>query len=220
MDRIRILLADDHTIVRAGIKALLGRAEDVEVVAETTDGPEALALAVELMPDVALLDYFMPGLTGAEVAGRLREQAAPVNVLMLSVHEDRSFLKQALEAGAKGYVLKRAAVEDLVQAVRLVAAGGTYLDPALTEQVIEELVRPAGGPAGGGGALTPREGQVLRLVALGYLAKEVAARLDVSVKTVETHKCRGMEKLGLDGRVDLVRYAFDHGWLAEASAPA
>jgi DNA-binding NarL/FixJ family response regulator len=210
---IRILLADDHTIARAGMKALLGDS-DIEVVAEAADGLQALDLAVTLTPDVAVLDYNMPGLTGAEVAARLRREALAVKALVLSAHEDRAFLRQVLEAGARGYVLKRAAAEELVQAIRVVAAGGMYLDPTLTEHVVEGFVSPPAATAEGGPALTEREEEVLRLVARGYANKEVAARLDVSVKTVESHKLRAMEKLGLDGRVDLVQYAYDHGWLA------
>jgi DNA-binding NarL/FixJ family response regulator len=212
MGRIRILLADDHTIARAGMKALL-KDSNIDVVAEAADGPQALDRALALTPDVAVLDYDMPGLTGAEVAARLRQEAAAVKALVLSAHEDRAFLRQVLAAGAKGYVLKRAAAEELVQAITVVAAGGMYLDPTLTEHVVDGFVNPPAAAAGNGPGLTEREVQVLRLIARGYANKEVAAQLDVSVKTVENHKLRAMEKLGLNGRVDLVQYAYDHGWL-------
>lgn len=212
MNRIRVLLADDHTVARAGMRALLDD-PGLEVVAEAADGPSALRGCQDLQPDVAVLDYKLPGLSGAEVTARLRQDAPAVRVLVLSAHEERAFLRQVLEAGARGYVLKRAAAEDLVAAIRTVAGGGRYLDPALVGHVIDGYVGAEPPPTGTGQPLSAREEEVLRLIAHGYVNKEVGARLDISVKTVETHKLRAMEKLGFDGRVDVVRYAHRQGWL-------
>ena len=213
MSRIRILLADDHAVVRAGLRALFDPHPDVEVVAEAEDGTEAVRRAGELQPDVAVVDFSMPGLNGAEAADRLRHDAPDVKVLVLSAYEDRAFLRQSLQAGARGYVLKRAAAEELVQAVRVAAGGGVYLDPSLAGQVVDGFVgQPA---ADGAPALSDREADVLRLLAVGHTNKEIAARLRVSVKTVETYKARGMDKLALRSRVDVVRYAATRGWLPE-----
>ncbi len=216
MNRLRVLLADDHTVARAGMRSLLDG--ELEVVAEACDGPTTLSRAVELGPDVALVDYNMPGLNGAEVTARLRCEAPDVRVLVLSAHEDRAFLKRVLEAGACGYVLKRAAAEELLQAIRVVAAGGTYLDPAMAGYVVAGYVG-GGALVSAGPELSDREEEVLRSIALGFVNKEVAARLGVSVKTVETYKLRAMEKLGLRSRVDIVRHAHREGWLDDDSNP-
>jgi DNA-binding NarL/FixJ family response regulator len=212
---IRVLLADDHAVVRSGLKALVDAQPDMSVVAEAGDGPAALKLAGESQPDVAVLDFSMPGLDGAETAERLKQTCPEVKALALSVHEDRSYLKQILAAGAYGYVLKRSAAEELIHAIRVVAGGGVYLDPALAGRVVQGFV----GDAPGGDAppaLSEREAEVLKLIALGFSNKEIAARLDVSVKTVETYKARSMQKLGLHSRVDIMRVAVDRGWLHDA----
>ncbi len=217
MNSIRVLLADDHAVVREGLKALINAQPDMEVVGEAADGLAAVALAAELDPDVVVVDVSMPGLTGAQVATRLREVRPDHKVLALTVHEDGSYLRMLLEAGAAGYVLKRAAVGELVQAIRAVAAGGTYIDPAMAG-VLGDFVRPTQDRDAPAVELSEREGEVVRLVALGFSNKEIAARLRISVKTVETYKARSMEKLGLKGRVDIVRYASRRGWLDEAAA--
>ena len=186
------------------------------MVAEAADGDDALRQALDLSPDVAVLDYDMPGQTGAEVAARLRQEAPTVRVLVLSAHEDRAFLKRALEAGAKGYVLKRAAAGELIQAIRVVAGGGMCLDPSLVGHVVAGYVGAELPATGTGQPLSEREAEVIRLIALGFVNKEVASRLDLSVKTVETYKLRAMEKLGFLSRVDVVRYAHRQGWFDEA----
>ena len=215
MKTIRVLLADDHAVVRTGLKALVDAQPDMSVVAEAGDGPGALKLAGEAQPDVAVLDFSMPGLDGAETAEKLKQTCPNVKSLALTVHEDRSYLKQVLQAGAFGYVLKRSAAEELIHAIRVVAGGGVYLDPALAGRVVQGFVgEPAGGDAPP--ALSEREAEVLRLIALGFSNKEIAARLDVSVKTVETYKARSMQKLGLHSRVDIMRVAVDRGWLHDA----
>jgi DNA-binding NarL/FixJ family response regulator len=205
MSRIRVLLVEDGTTARDGVAALCGH-DGIDIVA-ASDETAAVKLAADLKPDVAVLDFTGPSPAGAAVAARLREQAPTVRVLVRSPQEDRTFMKRVMECGAKGYVVKRAAGDALAEAVQAVATGRTYIDPA--------LAGPAQ-PAGTGQPLSAREEQVLRLLALGHVNKEVAAALDVSVKTVETHKFRGMAKLGLHSRVDLVRYAHQHGWFDDA----
>ena len=213
MSDIRVLLADDHAVVREGLKALVGAEPGMDVVGEAADGPAAVALVAELDPDVVVVDVSMPGMNGAQVTTRLREVRPNRKVLALTVHEDAGYLRLLLEAGAAGYVLKRAAAAELVRAIRAVAAGGTYLDPAMAGRVVDDLVRPAEAP-GAACELSERETEVVRLIALGYSNKEIAARLKVSVKTVETYKARSMEKLAIRSRVDIVRYAAGRGWLA------
>jgi DNA-binding NarL/FixJ family response regulator len=211
--KTRVLLADDHAVVRAGLRALVDAQPDLEVVAEAGDGPAALRLATQTRPHVAVLDFAMPGLNGAEVAERLRHTCPDTKVLALTVHEDPGYLRQILQAGASGYVLKRSAAEELIHAIRALAHGGVYLDPAMAGRVVEGYV---GEPAGGAEAdLSEREAEVLRRIAVGLSNKEIAARLGVSVKTVETYKARSMQKLGLHSRVDIVRYALRRGWLRE-----
>jgi DNA-binding NarL/FixJ family response regulator len=216
MSRIRVLLADDHQVVRAGLRSLFEAHPDVEVVGEAADGEEAVRRATELRPAVVILDFSMPGLGGADAATALRREVPEAKVLVLSAYEDHGFVTQALQAGARGYLLKRAAAEELVQAVRTVAAGGVYLEPALAALL---AVGPGPASATSDETLSDRERDVLRLLAVGYTNKEIGARLKISVKTVETYKARGMEKLSLRSRVDLVQYASRRGWLT-AAAPA
>ncbi|MBA4065595.1 MAG: DNA-binding response regulator [Isosphaera sp.] len=213
---IRVLLADDHVVVREGLKALINAQPGLEVVGEAGDGPAALDLADRLDPDVVVVDVSMPGMGGAQLTARLRAARADRKVLALTVHEDKSYLRLMLESGAAGYVLKRAAAGELVQAIRAVAAGGTYLDPAMAGSVVDNYVRPAPGREGPAVELSDRETEVVRLIALGYSNKEIASRLGLSVKTIETYKTRSMEKLGMRSRVDIVQYAARRGWLDEA----
>jgi DNA-binding NarL/FixJ family response regulator len=211
MSKLRVLLADDHAVVRAGLRALIVAEPDLVVVGEAADGEEAVALAVALAPDVLVLDISMPKMHGVAAAERVRAECPRVRAVALSAHEDRGYVLRMLAAGANGYVLKRAAASELVRAIRAVASGGTYLDPAVAGGV----VGPPTGPPPAGIALSEREAEVVRHIARGYSNKEIAARLGVSVKTVETYKARSLEKLGLHGRVELVRYACERGWLSE-----
>ena len=215
MAQIRILVADDHHLVLAGLKALVRDDPTLQVVGEAADSPSALRLAGELKPDVIVLDLSMPGMNGVRVAQSLRAQVPRCHILILSVHEDRAYLRQLLETGVSGYVLKRSAPEELVAAIRAVAAGGTYLDPAIAAMAIGR------GPQSGtsrsidrANELSARETEVLQLAAAGYTNKELSSRLRVGIKTIETHKARAMEKLGLDTRAELVRYAIVKGWLS------
>jgi DNA-binding NarL/FixJ family response regulator len=208
---VRVLLADDHAVVREGLKAVLAAHPGLDVVGEAADGPTAVDLAARLDPDVVVVDVSMPGLNGAEVTTRLRAAKPDRKVIALTVHEDRGYLRALLEAGAAGYVLKRAAADELVQAIRAVAAGGTYLDPALAGSVVDPYVGRAGAAAV---ELSDREAEVVRMIARGYSNKEIASKLALSVKTVETYKARSLEKLGVRTRVGLVQYAAERGWLA------
>lgn len=214
MGKLRVLLADDHTVVREGLKALIDAQPDLEVVGEASDGESACRKAFDLEPDVVVMDVSMPGLSGAEATERLKRERPGVRVLALTVYEDKGHLRRLLQAGASGYILKLATGEELVRALRVVAGGGVYVDPVLAGKVVGDLmsVESESGRAGGT-HLTERESQVLLRVAQGFSNKEIAGQLDISVKTVETHKLRSMEKLGLRGRADVVQYALREGWL-------
>ncbi|WP_020474874.1 response regulator [Zavarzinella formosa] len=215
MKNIRILLTDDRAVVREGLKSLINAQPDMEVI-DAADGVEAVEKCEELDPDLVVVDMSMPGLNGVQVTTRLREACHNRKVLILTVHEEEGYLRQLLMAGGSGYVLKRGATTELVQAIRAVASGGTYLDPAVTTQVVNTIVRPTISPAEMAGVvLSERETEVLRFVAQGYSNKEVAAKLRLSVKTVETYKARSMEKLGMHSRVDIVRHANQRGWLKD-----
>jgi DNA-binding NarL/FixJ family response regulator len=214
MGEVRVFLADDHAVVRGGLKALIGAQPGMVVVGEAADGLEACALAPALRPDVVVMDVSMPGLSGSLATERLRRECPGVKVLALTVHEDRGYIRQLLTAGASGYALKRAAPEELVRAIRVVAEGGMYLDPAVAAKVAGGFVKQAARDAAAG-ELSEREEEVARLTAAGHGNKEIASRLDLSVKTVETYRARALEKLGLKGRAELVRYAAQQGWLQE-----
>jgi DNA-binding NarL/FixJ family response regulator len=216
MEKLRVLLADDHAVLREGMKALINAEMGMEVVGEAADGQTALQQVRSLRPDVVVMDVSMPLLSGAQATAQLQEECPHVKVLALTVHEDRSYLQALMAAGAAGYVLKRAATEELIRAIRAVAAGGIYLDPRVAGKLVSNVGRSssAATPARGS-ELSDRELEVLRMIAQGYSSKEIAARLTISVKTVDTYKTRSMEKLGLDSRVDLVRYAVQQGWLQD-----
>lgn len=210
---IRILLADDHGIVRAGLRNLLNAEPDFEVVGEAGDGVQAFQLAVELRPDLVLLDVNMPNNGGIETLQRLKERFPAMYVLMLTVHEDESLLRKAIRAGASGYVIKRAAESDLIAAIRTVCQGDIYIHPAMTRALLRDLVpsQPAGRP--GDETLTHREVEVLRLIARGYTNNQIAKALNISPRTVEGHRANIMDKLSLHSRVELMEYAEEHGLL-------
>jgi DNA-binding NarL/FixJ family response regulator len=214
---LRVFLADDHFVVREGLKAVINAHPGMTVVGEAADGLTACEADGRLRPDVVVMDVSMPGLTGSQATERLRAECPEVKVLALTVHEDKGYIRQLLAAGAAGYMLKRAAAEELVHAIRVVAAGGVYLDPSLAGKVVGGFVRRGAVAAGPRvEELSDREAEVARLTASGYSNKEVAARIGLSIKTVETYRARAMEKLGLRSRNDLVRYAVQRGWLQDA----
>jgi DNA-binding NarL/FixJ family response regulator len=191
--KIRILLADDHAVVREGLKTLIQPQKDMVVVGEAGDGRSALKLANELKPDVIVIDVSMPDMNGATATQQIKQANSQIKVLALTVHEDRSYLERLLGAGASGYVLKRAAAAELL--VQRLARQAALKERKMTD------------------ALTDRESAVAKLIAKGYTNKEIASQLEVSIKTIETHKARCMEKLGLRSRAELVQYALEQGWL-------
>jgi len=213
----RIVLCDDHPIVLAGLRNMIAAEPDFELVGTASNGIAALKLICESRPDIALIDISMPELNGIVLARRLSEEAPSVKIMVLTLHEEQAFLKQALDAGVRGYLLKRSAAENLVQAARAVLTGGLYVDPAIVDRVFVGGARRNRRPTGPLSMpdLTERETDVLKLTALGYTNKETARRIDVGVKSVETYKARGLEKLGLNTRAELVRYASARGWLAD-----
>jgi DNA-binding NarL/FixJ family response regulator len=207
---IRVVLVDDHALVRAGMRSLLGSMERVAVVGEAASGEEALSLAGNAQPDVVLMDIAMKGMTGLQAAARLREICPGVRVIILSMHAGEEYVLQALRAGAVGYLLKDAATGELELALRSVMRGESWFSPAVSRQVVEGYVQRVGGePAAD--VLTARQREVLRLVAGGKSTKEIAFDLNLSVKTVETHRAQIMERLGIRDVAGLVRYALRTG---------
>ena len=213
MDKLKIFLADDHPILRNGLRVLIDVQPDMEVVGEAADGESVVRAVIELQPDVALMDVSMPQMSGTAATEEITRSAPKVKVLALSAHEDRGYLRQMLSAGAAGYVVKRAAAEDLIRAIRCVAQGQTYLDPAISGTVVRDIVRGQSERGGATPALSERETDVLMLIAQGQPLKQIATSLNVSARTVETYKARAMEKLGLTTRADIIRFAAERGWL-------
>jgi DNA-binding NarL/FixJ family response regulator len=213
----RLVLADDHPIFLEGLRRLLEMEDDFDVVGEATTGTSALRLVGEAKPDVAILDVSLPELSGIALSRRLAADCPGVRVLMLTLHEDRSYLNQALQAGARGYVLKRSASGMLVHAIRAVMVGGTYVDPAIVGRIFDS--QPSRTRKSSADPTTPdltaRELDVLKLIAAGLTNKEIARRLDIGVKTIDTYRSRAVDKLGLKTRSDIVRYAMAQGWLAD-----
>jgi DNA-binding NarL/FixJ family response regulator len=213
---LRILLADDHAILRQGLKLLIDTQADMTVVGEVADGNSVLKQAEALNPDVVVMDISMPGMNGL-VATRTLKSIQPDSVIViLTRHGDDAYLQELLRAGADGYVLKQSAASELVQAIRATAARNQYLDSALTARVTAGFLAKSGRRAQATGvSLSDREAEVLRLIAAGYSNKEIAAQLELSVKTVEVHKANASRKLGLKGRIDIVKYALLQGWLSD-----
>ena len=210
MKRIRLLLADDHTLVRAGLRSLLEQLDDVEVVAEAADGHETLRLVAQHHPDVVLIDIAMPGLNGLDAAARIAEDFPGVKVIVLSMYATREYVRRALRAGALAYVLKDAAVPELEVALRAVVRGETYLSPAASTGLVQEW-RASSAAGIAVDDLTPRQREVLQLIAEGQTSKEIASRLGIGLKTVETHRAELMDRLDIHDVPGLVRYAIRTG---------
>jgi DNA-binding NarL/FixJ family response regulator len=217
----RILLADDHAVLREGLAMMVGAQPDMHVVALARGGREAVSLAQQLQPDVAVLDVSMPDVGGAEAAEQIRASCPRVRVVALTRHADPAYLRRMLRAGASGYVVKRAAGEALMGAIRAVANGGTYVDPSLAGGLLSRMMKepdPTDAPRPRP-ALSEREEQVLRLIAWGKSNKEVAAQLGISVKTAEFYKASALEKLQLRTRTDILRHALAEKWLGDDDDP-
>ena len=214
---LRILLADDHVTVRHGLKLLVESQDDMEVVAEASDGAAAVQLAMECRPDVVVMDVSMPGMNGLVATQTLRRMLPSAAIVTLTRHADDAYLQELLRAGASAYVLKQSAPAELLQAIRATGAGGQYVDSSLTARVTAGFLGREGRMGSRGTtAITEREAEVLRLIASGYSNKEIAQQFDLSVKTVEAHKANAMRKLDLNSRIDIVRYAILQGWLNNA----
>jgi DNA-binding NarL/FixJ family response regulator len=214
VNAIRLVIADDHATIRDALKLLLGSQPDLQVVGEATDGEEALQAAVNLRPDVLLMDVSMPGMNGLQATAAVKARVPSVNILTLTRHAEESYLGELLRAGASGYALKQSSSTELINAIRTVAGGRPYLDPELNGGLLglfvqgRTLKRPPD--------LTPRETEVLKMTAWGYSNKEIASRLGLSVKTVEVHKTNGMRKVGMNSRLQLVRFALLRGWFKDS----
>jgi DNA-binding NarL/FixJ family response regulator len=214
---IRVLLADDHVTVRHGLKLLIDGQQDMEVVSEASDGNGTVQQARESRPDVIVMDISMPGMNGLVATRKLKQAERDAAIVILTRHGDDAYLQELLRAGASGYVLKQSPPSELLHAIRAVAAGGQYLDSTLTARVTARFVtRETDKTLKSSAALSDREAEVLRRIAAGYSNKEIAARLALSVKTVEAHKANAMRKLDLKGRIDIVKYAILQGWLHSA----
>ena len=214
--KLRILLVEDHELVREGVRVLVCAQADMEVVGEAGDGRTAIRLAEELRPDLVVMDISMPDMNGLQATEKLKQRRPEIKILTLTRHTDVGFLQQLLGAGASGYVLKQSASTELLRAIRTIASGGDYLDPAVAGKVIIGFARARAKPrAQSLGSISEREAEVLRLIAWGYSNKEIAAHLSISVKTVEVHKANAMRKLDMRSRIDIVRYAMLQGWLQD-----
>lgn len=212
--RLRVLLADDHALVRAGLRKLLESLPDIEVVGEADDGLAVLALAAQLHPDLVLMDIAMPGLNGLEAAARLTKAHPQTRVLILSMHQNEDYVRQALRAGAAGYLLKDSAPAELELALKALRRGETWLSPAVSKGVMSDYVQRLRGEETPGEALTPRQREILQLIAEGHTTKDIARRLDISIKTVETHRSQLMKQLDLHDVAGLVRYAIRAGLIS------
>lgn len=216
MERLRIILAEDHETVREGLKLIVNSQSDMEVIGEASNGSAAIKLARELAPDIVVMDISMPEMNGLKATKKLKQLCPDVKILTLTRHTDDAYLQQLIQAGASGYVLKQSAPTELIRAIHAISAGKSYLDPALTNKVLGGYASRAASLRGEKKSdLTDREAEVLRMIAWGYSNKEIAAKMEISVKTVEAHKANAMQKLDMRSRIDIVRYAILQGWLQD-----
>jgi two-component system response regulator NreC len=214
---IKVLIADDHTIVRSGVRLLLDAEPDIEVIGEALDGVEAVELVAKMQPDVVLMDIAMPGMDGMEATRHIKADWPQVNVLVLTMHRRDEYFFELLKAGASGYVLKGAETNELIHAVRVVAAGEVFLHPTMTRKLVRDYLNRATMSAEPDEILSPREREILGLVAEGFSAKEIAEKLVISTSTVYSHRSTLMEKLGLSSRHELIQYARRHGLIRDSS---
>lgn len=214
MSKIRLLLVDDHEVIRAGLRMLFTAEEDMEIVGEASNAEEAIEAALELRPDVVLMDVVMPGLSGIEATRRIREAYPETNVLALTMHEDEQYFFEMLHAGASGYVPKRAAPDDLLSAIRVVSRGQVFLYPSVAKMLVKDFVQRGGESPPVHELLTPREREVLTYIAEGLTNREISDQLNISPKTVDRHRENIMSKLDLHSRVALVKYAIEKGMIS------
>jgi len=214
-DPIRVLISDDHTILRSGLKMLLNAESDIEVVGEATTGEEAIVLSEQLHPDLVLMDVSMPGMGGIDATAEIKKQHPEIRVLMLTMHENEAYLFRTIKAGGSGYVLKKAADTELIDAIHQVMQGGAFLRPSVTKALVKDYLErvETGETRDSYGTLTEREREILKLIAEGHTNPEIAKLLVISVRTVETHRAHIMDKLGIHQRSELVKYALRKGLL-------
>ena len=215
-EKLKILIAEDHQTVREGIKLLVDAQTDMEIIGEASDGEIAVAEAERLAPDLVVMDISMPNMNGLLATKRMRSLRLDLKILILTRHTDDGYLQQLISAGANGYVLKQSAPDELINAIRTIGSGNAYIDPSLQGKVLGSYAARVSSLRGENKSdLTDRESEVLRLIALGYSNKEIAARIDLSVKTIEAHKANSMRKLGISSRTEIVRYAIFRNWLQD-----
>lgn len=217
MNEIRVLIAEDHKTVRKGLKMIIEAESDMTVVGEAGDGNEAIHLARQLVPDIIVMDISMPELNGIKATTELKKIDPKIKILSLTRHTDKAYLRELISSGVDGYVLKQSDSDELLRAIRVITSGGNYLDPAISDKVFD-LVAKNQKQRGEiqGELLSEREAEVLRLIARGYSNKEIAARLETSVKTIESQKASALQKLNIRGRNEIVNYAILQGWLRES----
>jgi two-component system, NarL family, response regulator NreC len=215
MNKIRVLIADDHATVREGLKLLVNAQPDMETVGEAGDGRTAIALALELQPDIVVMDISMPVLNGLKATEGIKNLCPQVKIVALTRHSDAGYLQELMRAGALGYVVKQSLSTELISAIHTVASGATYLDPVIAGETISQRLSQQKLRAEESTELSSREEEIMRLIAWGYSNKEIAAKLEISVKTVESHKANTMRKLKLTSRIDIVRFALLKGWLTD-----
>jgi two-component system, NarL family, response regulator NreC len=209
---IKLLVVDDHGVLRAGLRALLSQEADLEIVGEAADGEEAIRQAIRTRPDIVLMDITLPGINGLQATKEIVTRLPGVRVLMLTVHTDNGLAREALNFGASGYILKQAVESELINAIHAVGRGGLYIDPSITRRLLQS--HPQVTPSlSYNEPITPRESEVLQLIARGYTNRQIGEKLCISVRTVESHRANIMEKLNLNSRVELVRYAREHDLL-------
>lgn len=216
MRKLRVFVADDHAVLRDGLKALVNAQSDMEIVGEADNGRSAYERTRELLPDVVLMDISMPELSGVQATELLRRECPEIKILVLTAYKDKGYLDRLLKLGASGFILKLSAAEELIGAIRRVAGGGIYLDPQMVDRIADGYVRSRFRKGEvRQRVLTGREEEVLRLIAQGYSNKEISSQLKIAVKTVESHKSNLMQKLELRNRTEIVRYAVRQGWLQD-----